>query len=326
MHKSLSRQALLIAIISAGIAALTLSLIFAYSLYTSSTNKVAPEANIQTKNAGVIRMTGIPRDGSPQVSSIYDLDVATGELKVINNDRDYYAPSVSAIGTMAVVTTDGEDFGLFLSKDQNGENAVRIVPPAPALYPGLSDWSPDGRFLAYDALISMPSDDENGIEYSRVVVLDINTGEQQIIDEGVSPVFMNSGIAYIARDGVYWRSLSDGGIEDPLILVKFNSIFASRFAMLAVSRSESHFAVSLPDMGMITLYRPSIGGIETIDTINTSASWPVFSPDGMKLAYVVTDGPEVRFLEDYGIESRVRTIKKDLSNMQMDFLSVTDWR
>jgi hypothetical protein len=243
--------------------------------------------------SGSMTFTGITRDGS-NFSGIYALSGKDGSIKLEKSDNYYYAPAFSGDGRVAVVANDGEGgSSLFISPVASPKDATRVIPPAPALWAGKSAWSPDNRYLVYDASAAFPGSDSWDIKYFRVIVLDTKTGVQRIIDTGVSPAFSGANtIMFLKPDGVYEVALDEAmKTVSTEVILPLVDLIADPSSRMSISPDKRLFALSFPNEQWLGVYKRNMTAergivLEQVLGQNGLVLWSVFSPDSASLAYI----------------------------------------
>lgn len=227
-------------------------------------------------------------------AGIYKMNVATGEVSLEDDSNDFYAPTLSRDGSrVAVVGNDGDDIGLlFVADITQPDDAVAYAPPAPALWAGVASWSSDDAYVAYEALGATMNATDTAITNSYVVILDVSSGDQRILDSGASPIFApDDSVVYLKSDGIYRSRLSEGETSsDTERLAFFDGYTATRNSQLALTPDGSLIVVTHPESSLLLSY--AVNGVDGIIELSaptvreTAVAWPVFSPDSTHLAYV----------------------------------------
>jgi hypothetical protein len=233
--------------------------------------------------------------GSP--AAIYAVSPQNGSVKKIDDTHDYFAPSFSSDGRVAVATSIGSSsVALALVKVSDKDHPIFVVPPAPALSPGASSWSQDNKYVVYEAITALPTPGDLAIENSRIVLLDILTGAQKTLDEGVSPLFMKDGsVLYVKSDGIYRIDIqglvASSSAESAVRVAYFEGYKASRRSKLAVSHDGTKLVAVHPSSNVFIAYtisNPSFS-LSYKGSVSERALYPVFSPDDRSIAFIVAD-------------------------------------
>lgn len=269
---------------------------FAYIGYTSlypaaPAPKVLPAA--QVSGSLILTMQLAIPAGSP--AAIYAVTAQDGAVKKVDDTHDYFAPSFSSDGRVAVTAGLGNSaMALALVKVSDRANPTFIVPPAPALFPGASSWSGNNKYVVYEAITSLPTPADIAIDSSRVILLDTETGAQKIVDVGASPLFLKDGsILYLKHDGIYRidaAGLSASSSEETAERVAyFNGYEATRMSRIAVSHDGLSLVVSHPESNGLVGYAASTSPqfvLRDLGGIQGKALFPVFSPDDRSIAFI----------------------------------------
>lgn len=312
--------------------------------YTEYPGLFGYEPVVEQQVASASRYTGSliitlkPSVPANSAAAIYALSAQDASLKKVNDSHDFYAPAFSSDGRVAVVESVGESsWQLVIAKVADQVPQMSVVPPSPALFPGASSWSSDNKYIVYDAVTALPAADDVAIDNSRVVLLDVTTGVQKILDTGVSPLFMKDGsIVYIKNDGVY-RITSEGvasaaPIDTALRVASFDEYQATRSARLALSHNENLAFVSLLQSGGSIVYQvardPEFVMNET-GRVAGRALFPVFSPDDKSVAFIYQatdkDGHAMKSLAIEDIHTFAMHTLADLNAYTDEFLSIGAW-
>lgn len=308
-----------------------------YISYYLATYTVA-ELPEETTNVskGNLSLTLKPLVPDSSRAGLYSYSFGAGEITLRNEDNDYYAPAFSTDNKVSVVTNDenGES-QLFISDVNNHQDPEAFTPPSPALFPGASQWSIDNTAVVYEAYTAVQSDDDKSIENTRVVYLDVETGEQIIVDTGTSPVFqVDNTILYLKSDGVYHATVADMTVSVIERVIAFEEVIATTRSRIALSGDEKLLAVTNPDAPLFEVYHQALledgtTGPQLLFSDNNIAFWPVFSPDTKSLAYiqVIAQDSEVasKAIALYDIEKGTSQQIFDLKQYDTDFLSLTSW-
>jgi hypothetical protein len=246
---------------------------------------------------GTLLVSLIPKNVEDGRAAIYRVNIATGGINLENDSNDFYAPTLTHDRSrVAVVGTDGDDTGvLFVADITKPEDAAVYMPPAPAIWAGVANWSSKDDFIAYDALAPVTAATDTAMENSYVVVLNPANGNQRILDMGTSPVFApDDSIVYLKHDGIYRQRMSNGAPEGEVErLALFEGFFATRNSQIALSPDGSTIVVTHPESAIVLTY--AVFGADGMTALSAplvaeaSVAWPVFSPDGNKIAYVSLD-------------------------------------
>ncbi len=270
-------------------------------------------------------------------TGIYRMDAATGQMSLENDSNDFYAPTMTNDRSrVAVVGNDGDDVGvLFVADITQPEDAAVYMPPAPALWAGVANWSSKDDLIAYDALAPVTAATDTAMENSYVVILNPANGNQRILDTGTSPVFApDDSVVYLKHDGIYRQRMSNmapnGEVER---LALFDGFFATRNSQIAISPDGSSIVVTHPESALVLTY--AVFGANGVTALSepvvteASVAWPVFSPDGEQLAYVSLDvtGDEARAdaLMVVDRASGKRHTVKSLGGYDNSNLAIRDW-
>jgi hypothetical protein len=313
---------------------------YAYTAYPSLFG-VTPEVvvvPVAPQLAGSLIMTLQPSIPLGSHAAIYAVSPQTGSMKKIDDTHSYFAPSFSSDGRVAVAAGIGSSsLQLMVVKVSDKNNPDFVVPPAPALAPGTSAWSADNKYIVYDAIAALPTVDDNDIANARVVLLDVVTGTQKILDVGTSPLFLKDGsVVYIKSDGVYRISAQDlvapSSAQSATRVVYFNAISATRSSHVALSHRGDTLIVSHPFSGLFVGYRVSyahgVALAETSRVAETGIS-PVFSLDDKSVAFISissdAEGHTTKSLAIADLTTRKKVVVKDLSMFTNNSLSLTAW-
>lgn len=312
---------------------------YAYTAYPSLFGVVPEVTEVPASQlSGSLIMTMKPSIPAQSAGAIYAVSVQGGAVKKVDDSHDYYAPSFSTDGRVAVVgNVASSSWQLIVAKVSDKDTQMVVVPPAPAIFPGASSWSPDNKYIVYDAVTALPTADDVSIENSRVVLLDVTTGVQKILDIGVSPLFMKDGsIIYIKADGVY-RIASDGltsvaPVDTTARVATFDEYQATRSARIALSHDENTVLVSLLQSGGSIAYQVTHDPdfyMGEVARVAGRALFPVFSPDDKNIAFIhQSEDKEGHATKSLAIED-VRTLTMhtltDLSAYTDEFLSLSAW-
>lgn len=311
------------------------TLYISYYTATYTVTEIPAEEPIPT-HRGSLTLTLQPLVPASAKAGVYTYSFGADEPTVKNAENDYFAAAFSSDERVSVVTNDenGES-QLFISDINNHQDPEAFTPPSPALFPGASQWSKDNTAVVYDALTARPSDEDWAIEYSRVVYLDVETGEQVIVDEGTSPVFQNdNSILYLKTDGVYYARVIDMKVEGIERVIAFDEAQSTALSRIALSPDEELLAVTHPDISLVEVYHQVTleDGTRVPDLVfadETIAFWPVFSPDRKSLAYIqiINKDGEVasKAIAVYDIETGTSERVFDLKQYTEQFLSLTSW-
>lgn len=292
-------------------------------------------SEIRTHLPGSFILTLQPSLPDNAVAGIYRILATGGAPQNEKDTTDFYVPSFSSDGRVAVVVNDGDELSQLLISDINEPgSAYSITPPAPALFAGSSDWSADNMYIVYEGVTALPSEDDMDIENSRIIVLNTETEEQAIIDVGSSPVFYNDGsILYLKNDGVYRMTydafVAGDGSERVLLFEEYE---AARNSRIALSADGSKLAITHPNSSLFLTYQVFGGDTFALSDgsgVVQTAFWPVFSPDGSSIAFIdmkendagiITKALAVVEL----VSGKQRTVT-DLSSYNDVYLSLNAW-
>lgn len=270
-------------------------------------------------------------------AGIYKISAASGEATLENEAGDFYAPTISNEGSrIAVVSSEGTDDALlFVGSITQPESAFGFAPPSPALRAGAADWSADDTHIVYEAFASLPAPGDTSIRNAHVVLLDVDSKEQQIIDSGVSPVFdSENSLMYLKADGLYRQMLATGTpVGEPTRVAFFDGYDATTDSQVAIAADGAHVVVTHPHISLIITYDiyGSDEGIELVENSNyfRSVSWPVFSPDGSSLAFIEHDVDEnnttSKALKVMELSSGEVRVIKPLDGYDISYLSLRGW-
>lgn len=269
---------------------------YAYMAYPSLFGVVPPEKEIPVAQlAGSLIMTMQPSVPVGSAAAIYAVSPQTGAVKRIDDTHDYFAPSFSSDGRVAVTTSLGtSSIALAIVKVSDKDNPTFVVPPAPALVPGASSWSNDNKYVVYEAITALPSPEDVSIESSRIILLDTQTGAQKTLDTGASPLFLKDGsILYLKQDGIY-RIDAEGltassSAESAERVAYFDGYTASRTSRISASHDGTKLAASHPLSNGLVAYTMSVSPAFTLTDkggIKEQALDPVFSPDDRSIAFI----------------------------------------
>lgn len=252
----------------------------------------APTADALPTLQGQFLMTLKPTVPENSAAGIYRANASDGTIDSARNDGDYFTPSLSTDGRIAVVANDGEDLSrLIIAKIDNPEEKIAVTPPSPALFAGASRWSADNMHIVYEAITALPSVGDTDIANSRVILLDPETDEQIIVDIGTSPIFApDNSILYVKSDGVY-RIIRNGmnvATTSERILF-FEEYDATRNSRIALSPDGTVLVVTHPDISIFMTH--DILDAETFALSDgwgfvQTIVWPTFSADGSSLAFI----------------------------------------
>lgn len=269
---------------------------YTYMAYPSLFGVVPPQKEIPVAQlAGSLIMTMQPSIPVGRPTAIYAVSPQTGAIKQIDDTHDYFAPSFSSDGRVAVATAEGSSsVVLAIAKVADTDHPEFVVPPAPALMPGASSWSSDNKYVVYEAITALPTAEDSAIENSRIVLLDTQTRVQKILDVGASPLFMKDGsILYLKSDGIY-RIDGDGltassSEESAERVAYFEGYTASRISRIAVSHDATLLAASHPQSNGLIAYTISSSSVFALSDkggVKERALDPVFSPDDRSIAFI----------------------------------------
>lgn len=283
----------------------------------------------------LVSMRPLSPDGAR--AGIYKISAASGEATAENEAGDFYAPTISNEGSkIAVVSSEGSDDALlFVGSITQPESAFGFAPPSPALRAGAASWSTDDAHIVYEAFTALPQKDDTSIENARIVLLDVDSKEQQIIDNGVSPIFASeNSLLYLKADGLYRQVLATGTPEgEPTRVAFFDGYVATTDSQIALAPDRAHVIVTHPHLSLIISYDiyGSDEGIELVENSNyfRSVSWPVFSPDGNSLAFIDHDVDEnnttSKALMVIELSSGDVRVIKTLDDYDISYLSLRGW-
>lgn len=287
------------------------------------------------KLPGSFVLTMQPTVPETAVSSIYRMMADSGAQSVLSSTTNYYTPSFSTDNRIAVVANGGDIVSQLVIADiGDQENATVITPPAPTLYAGASDWSSDNKYVVYEAITALPAIDDVDSANSHIVILNTETEEQQIIDDGTSPLFYTDGsILYLKSDGVYRLTEEAIASSTPAERVAyFDGYEANRTSRIALSQDGGLLAVTHPHNAIFTVHQ--VLGHETFAlsegiSIVQTAFWPVFSPDGTTLAFIdmqkTDEGIATKAIAVVDLVSGKQRIVANLNAYNDRYLSLGAW-
>lgn len=284
----------------------------------------------------LVSMKPLTPEGSR--AGIYKISAASGDVTLENEAGDFYAPTISNEGSkIAVVSSEGSDDALlFVGSITQPESAFGFAPPSPALRAGAAAWSTDDTQIVYEAFTSLRTQGDTSIDNARIVLLDVESKEQQIIDTGVSPIFASgNSILYLKSDGLYQqtRASSSAPEGEPTRVAFFEGYEATTDSQVAIAPDGAHVVVTHPHISLIISYDiyGSNEGIELVENSSyfRSASWPVFSPDGNSLAFIDHDVDEnnttSKTLTVIELGSGEVRVIKPLDGYDISYLSLRGW-
>jgi hypothetical protein len=242
-------------------------------------------------------------EGAP-ATMLERINAATGERTVLYPETDYYPFSVAPSGTVAAMTPDSSGaWGISIARSMDelysGSDVSLVFPLAPALRAWHTAWSPDSRFVAYDAQAALPTFENADIAHSYVILLDTATLEQTIVDRGASPVFIENGtIAYIGEDGVMLATHDGMNVGEISYLFEFPEEYVSQTSsQLAYSGTTKHLVMTDPpsDITYIMNIENDEDGlfVSNIHDISLRGVSPTISPSGTHVALTDRNGMRV---------------------------------
>jgi Tol biopolymer transport system component len=296
-------------------------------------NSVVVEEVSAPAVSGTLIVTSVSKkDGT---GGVYELSLAGKQLKKVD-DGYFFAPARAVDGKVSVVTADADGvFNLVVTQDLEESDVAIIAPPEPAAYAGRSAWSPDGRYLAY-AAIDLPREmsTTTTLENSYIVLMDVETSEQIVVGNGVSPAFMPDGsVVFIGDSGVYRFERTGLELSEPIAVVGYPTpeVTGSTRMSLAVSPNGKMLALADPEAGQLRVYELDEKGIATIErVVNIVANMPVFSGDSTTLAYVTflrgTDAAEAgKYIAALNISTLESVIVADMNDSEDSMFSIGAW-
>ena len=312
---------------------------YAYTEYPAFFGKtpIAEQKPVAPLLNGSLIMTMRPQVPINSPSGIYAISAQGGTVKKVDDAHDYYAPSFSTDGRVAVTAAVGSSsVQLMLVKVSDKDHPKFVIPPSPTLVPGASSWSLDNKYIVYEAVSALPTVDDISITNSRIILLDVTTGVQKILDTGASPLFAKDGsVFYLKSDGIY-RIDADGlaassSAEHAARVAYFEEYQASRNSRLALSHDGAMVIASHPHSNGLVVYyattTPSFA-LTQAGIITTQAAFPVFSPDDVNLAFIeLSKDAEGHPTRSISI-ANIRTLQKNILtklDAYTDLLSLAAW-
>jgi|GEM_PF-2669091 len=292
----------------------------------------APQLN------GSLILTMRPSVPARSPAAIYAMSTQDGTLKKVDDSHDFFSPSFSTDGRVAVTAAlDSTSVVLAIVKANDKTHPTYVVAPAPTLTPGASSWSPDNKYIAYEAVTALPAIDDIAIENSRIVLLDVTTGAQKILDTGASPLFVRDGsVLYVKSDGIY-RIDADGlaassSAESALRVAYFDGYQASRMSRIALSHDGVALTASHPQSNGFVAYAVSTSSPFTLTDkggIKARVLYPVFSPDDRSIAFVElgtdADGHTTKNIMIADTRTLQAHVLSNLTKYTNDALSIGAW-
>ena len=297
-----------------------------------------PDASTVLQLPGSLILTLMPSIPLNSPAGIYAVSPKTGATKKIEDTNSYFAPSFSTNNFMAVTTATGSSsLQLMIVNVNDREHPIFFTPPAPLLFPGSSSWSPDNKFVVYEAVTALPTVGDVDIAHSRIVLLDATTGKQTILDVGASPVFSQDGsIVYLKSDGIYHVPstvfAAGTSTQDKARVVWFDGYQATRDSHIAISHDGKTLLATHPHINSMIGYHINTTGEFTLTQtagINTYALFPVFSPNDTDVAFIElnkdAEGIITKNLSIVNVVTLQKHILMDLVPYTNNFLSLSAW-
>jgi len=313
---------------------------YAYTTYPSLFGKppiVKQELPEPGLNGSLI-MTLRPQVPINSPSAIYAVSAQNGAVKKVDESHNFFSPSFSTDGRVAVTAAlDSASVALAIVKASDKNHPTYVVAPAPTLTPGASSWSPDNKYVAYEAVSALPAIDDIAIENSRIVLLDVATGAQKILDTGASPLFVKDGsVLYVKSDGIY-RIDADGlaassSAESALRVAYFDGYQASRLSRIALSHDGVALVASHPQSNGFVAYAVSTSSPFAMTDrggVKARVLYPAFSPDDRSIAFVElgtdAEGRTTKSLMIADTRTLQAHVLLDLAQYTNDALSIGAW-
>jgi Tol biopolymer transport system component len=190
------------------------------------------------------------------------------------------------------------------------DGAVRVLKSLNWVYPKRMDFSPDGRWIAYDNFAS------DGVQQRDIFLLAADGSREQRLVEGPSddqfPVFSSDGTRVYYASGTELRMVRLADRVSTLAAADLG-----RFLLLGVSRQGQIFYALRK--GATGIYQADIdlaaGKLTSRAEQIGEGSSAVWSPDGKRIAWLARQA-----VENYGVEARMVLIR-DVSEPEPRVLS-----
>ena len=191
-------------------------------------------------------------------------------------------------------------------------------------------WLPDGGFVYQGNSQAGETLDPTPTNWF-IWKYDKTTGEETPITNSFHPFISPDGKKILSLGGGDGLTLVDIETGEGKLLNNFGDVYYIG-NQLALSNQKDKAAVSFPGEHKIVIYKINSWGedasaeeIDTISTGNNEVYWPKFSPDDTYLTAEEVNGTKNELVV-YDLNTKKRTLIKDLSNYDKNAMWINDWK
>lgn len=275
-------------------------------------------------------------------ASTYTLNPETGELtSFLSASSTSYIGIVISPDSLLYAYTQVDELGgsVILIADSASGDASSVTGDTSVVIRRNPTWSPLGGALAYEGRSNRQASSTEPNSWS-VYYYDLSSQTEKFLTTGMNPVFTPSGQLIVLRnDGLYMVDPIQYNADGSTVLVKLWEVQnapASTNMRFAISFDGSHLAwvsgaEGKIDVISISSWFPFVAEVES-KISNIVSAWPVFSPDGLSLAYAEADGfdaegmPVNPRITKYDLVSHENETLLDLAPFETNAFFITDWK
>lgn len=286
---------------------------------------------------GKLYLTLVPKTDEPtKIISGYTYDLKTSQMQDQTAGREIFHSFDPAGKVMSYMgTAKDSPYAIYFRQVDNQEQIVTLAD----IPMGAPTISPNTNQILYTERAKEVIDNQvpltNKLTIHRVKREADGTWSSEELRQGNSPRWVTDQLFYYLKDdGIYLGDVLSS-IEHRAWDTSNNMGSNSR---LNISKDKRYLAWTLPDNGEVILFENRYDensktfSLKMLTTINTSAFWSAFSPDGSKLAVQAVDwatlhtDPKPR-IEIYSVQTGQKLLQEvDLNKFIQTSMFLTDWR